>query len=278
MIEQKIKDVLRKYPRLYGLFSYFKYLPGRIVRRLVPYRLRSYCNWLGFYGDPFLKYLVFNLSKQFNITSCVETGSYKGDTTLFLAKVFPDIFRYSIELSDEYYRESRWRVRSFLKSLIIKGSSPESIKKLIDDSKLGDLPLFFLDAHWNEYWPLLDELKQVSKLGRAIIIIHDFQVDGRPEYGYDSYKVKDKNIPNNFDYISTAMSAKNYRFLLPKYKAEEVWPEDPKGIRGYVVIFQNFMEEDWDMIKNSKLVTDHYECGKLSADEKFNAMQKLSVS
>jgi len=263
MIKQKIKDGLKKYPKLYSSLSDLKCLLGRFIRMFVPYRLRNYCDRQGFCGDTFLKYLVFSLSKWFTVTSCVETGSFKGDTTLFLAKIFPDVFKYSIELNSEYYKESLWRVRNFKKSLIIKGSSPNGIKKLIEDSKLGNLPLFFLDAHWHTYWPLLDELKQISKLNKAIIIIHDFQVDGRPEYGYDSYKFKNKNISNNFDFISTFTLAEDCKFLLPKYKAEEVFPEDPKILRGYIIIFQNFKKDDWSKIIGSKLVDSYYEYGEL---------------
>jgi len=236
---------------------------GRFIRFFVPYRFRNYSNIQGFHGDPFLRYLVFKSSELLDITACVETGSFKGDTALFLAKVFPSVFRYSIELNNEYYRESSWRLRSYKKSKIIKGSSPNVIRKLIDSSKLGKLPLFFLDAHWYKYWPLQDELKEVSKLDKAVIIIDDFQVEGRPEYGFDSYGHGDESIPNNFDFISKYLTAKKYYFLLPRYQSEEAFPEDKSALRGYVLIFQNLNEEDWLRITNLEIVKTRYTIGEL---------------
>ncbi len=181
-----IKDNLKRYPKVYDLlrflYNVFNFFVAKI-KNYIPYQLRRYAKGAAFGGDPFLKEMVISLSKTKMISSCVETGSFRGDTTLFLAKVFPDIFKYSIEINDEYFRESAWRVRNYKKSILIKGSSPTEIKKLIKDNTLGDLPLFFLDAHWNDYCPTKDELLLISEINKAIIIIHDFEVVGQPEYG-----------------------------------------------------------------------------------------------
>jgi len=49
-------------------------------------------------------------------------------------------------------------------------------------------PLFFyLDAHWEKYWPLLDELQVIADNGvQPIIVIHDFFVPGS-NLGFDKY-------------------------------------------------------------------------------------------
>ncbi|MFA6365084.1 MAG: hypothetical protein WCW78_01650 [Candidatus Paceibacterota bacterium] len=178
-----------------------------------------------------------------------------------MVNIFPKVITYSIEIVNEYFKESTWRLRNFKNSLIIKKNSPQGIADLIKESKLGSTPFFFLDAHWYEYWPLPDELKEISKLDKAIIIIDDFKIEGRPEYGFDTYKAGDKDLPNDFNFISGSMTAKSYRYLLPKYRIEEAFPETPRTLRGYVVIFQNISEDEWQKVANSELVKSKYSTG-----------------
>ncbi len=47
--------------------------------------------------------------------------------------------------------------------------------------------LFWLDAHWGEYWPLVDETKIISSLHSFAVIVDDFEVPGKPSFHYDSY-------------------------------------------------------------------------------------------
>jgi hypothetical protein len=57
-------------------------------------------------------------------------------------------------------------------------------------SQLDERTLFFLDAHWYNYCPLLDELAVIARhrLRPAVIAIHDF-VTGHPDQlGYDCYQ------------------------------------------------------------------------------------------
>ncbi len=256
-----IKDNLKKYPRVYSslrfLHNVFNFFSAKIKKH-IPYQLRTYTRGAAFGGDPFLKKMVVNLSKLDIITSCVETGSFKGDTTLFLAKVFPNIFKYSIEISDEYFRESAWRVRDYKKSKLIKGSSPVEIKKLIKDNDLGNLPLFFLDAHWNDYCPTKDELLLISKINKAIIIIHDFEVIGHPEYGL--YRPKGISIGIGFEYISSFLKG-NYNYLSPNYEARNAY--ENVAPTGYVLLFQNFGNAEWNRILDIPMVKSFYTTGKI---------------
>ena len=49
--------------------------------------------------------------------------------------------------------------------------------------------LLYLDAHWFNSWPIIDELNQIAILGiKPIIVIHDFFVPKCPNLGYDTYK------------------------------------------------------------------------------------------
>jgi hypothetical protein len=46
--------------------------------------------------------------------------------------------------------------------------------------------IFFLDAHWGDFCPLLSELEVIAKYNFPIIAIHDFKVPNEPTLGYDS--------------------------------------------------------------------------------------------
>lgn len=54
-------------------------------------------------------------------------------------------------------------------------------------------PFFYLDAHWGAYWPIRDEIAQVIKLDQWAIVIDDFEVPGRPEFGFDIYQGRPLN-------------------------------------------------------------------------------------
>jgi len=68
---------------------------------------------------------------------------------------------------------------------LILGNSPQVIGEIIEE--LPEPILLFLDAHWADYWPLLDELKAIRARPNSLIVIDDFKVPGKP-FGYDTYK------------------------------------------------------------------------------------------
>ena len=74
------------------------------------------------------------------------------------------------------------------------GSSEKFLEHFLatgDDAELG---LFFLDAHWENYWPLPEEIEYISETGRkAVIVVDDFEVPGRTAFGYDDYG-REKNV------------------------------------------------------------------------------------
>jgi hypothetical protein len=51
----------------------------------------------------------------------------------------------------------------------------------------------YLDAHWDSYWPLLDELQQVIDFKyRPVIIIHDFDTENG--FAFDVYNDQSLNL------------------------------------------------------------------------------------
>ena len=103
---------------------------------------------------------------------------------------------------------------------------------------MGKLPFFFLDAHPTaqpelEYIPLPDEVKLISSLSKAIILIDDFELPSQPQFGYNVYTGKVIGV----EMIESSLSEENnYEFLMPVYTLKDM----PKNIyRGHVFRFQN---------------------------------------
>lgn len=71
---------------------------------------------------------------------------------------------------------------------IICKSSEQFIRELIDNGLVTDRDksFFYLDAHWGEYWPLRDEISQILRLERSVIVIDDFVVPFHPSHGFDT--------------------------------------------------------------------------------------------
>jgi hypothetical protein len=190
-------------------------------------------NLKGYEGDNFIHKEIKDLIKDHKVELIVETGTYRGGTTKRLAEFGLPV--HTFEVNKEYYDkavESFKNIANIYPKLI---SSPKGIDDLgrshEEEIKTGGgkvqpkRVLFFLDAHWGEDWPLLDELTVISKwcfMARAwllpIIVIHDFKVPSQPKLGYDSYKeteltygyVRDKvdDIYDGFDYTVNYNSEK----------------------------------------------------------------------
>lgn len=141
-------------------------------------------NALGYEGDRFIGEEIAKLVKEHGIEQIIETGTYLGNTTKKLVLMAPTL---SIEINVENWRRAKINCEGIKGIDLLFGNSIDMLKEylpLYTDKKL----LFFLDAHWGEYCPLLDELELIANHGiKPVIVIHDFKVPKRPELGFDSY-------------------------------------------------------------------------------------------
>jgi predicted O-methyltransferase YrrM len=145
-----------------------------------------------FNGDLFAHKRVQQLIKDFGIQTFVETGTYKGETTKEICKEVPRVI--AIEISDEYLEKTRDSVNSVgaQNVEIVKGDSAKWMAEELGKRDLGPT-LFFLDAHWYNYWPIRDELQAIVNSGKhanSVIMIHDFKNPDNPEMQYDEYQGK----------------------------------------------------------------------------------------
>lgn len=159
-------------------------------------------NAKGFEGDTFLKEMIQNLCQENNIELIIETGTYYGATTKHLAKMAPAV--HTVEVIDENFKKAKQVLKGFKNVTMHKGNSADIIKDLLP-KKEDNISLFcFLDAHWESYNPLIDELKAIAQSGcRPIIAIHDFKVPDHPELGFDTYK----GIVYEWDWIKSSIES-----------------------------------------------------------------------
>lgn len=173
---------------------------------------RGAFNWA-----PEIGSFVNMLKSRYNIKAAIETGTLYGHTTIFLASIFDQV--HTIEINPSNYQASVSYLRSWPNAICHLGSSEQVLKQILPGLENQSL-LFYLDAHWQDYWPLLDELEEISKTHKdnCIIVIDDFKVPGRPDIPYD---ISGSGLDEcSYDYVKCKLekiySDYNYYYVLPK--------------------------------------------------------------
>ena len=145
-------------------------------------------NALGFEGDNFIATKLEQLIKEFNIKTVVETGTYLGYTTKRFASMVDEV--YTVEINPEYFNKAVQHVIALPNVFMRNNDSPSMLNETLPLIK--DNTLLFLDAHWGNNCPLIDELNIIGKFkNKPVIAIHDFKVPGRADLGFDSYNGQD---------------------------------------------------------------------------------------
>jgi hypothetical protein len=176
---------------------------------------------------------------KFKTSTLVETGTFWGESTLIFSKFHNNVI--TCEIDDDNIKNSinRFKLNGFLidnifytethnlkvfkfvkndKNIwLVEGSSQLVLESIF----MGELKnkfktpyTFFLDAHGDSktnYWPIIDELKLISKFGLSDsrIIIHDFKVPGFDDWSYDTYNNQDLD----YEYIKEFIFKINSNYL-----------------------------------------------------------------
>lgn len=168
-----------------------------------------------FNEDSLMEDEFIRLRDKYKISTVVETGTYYGVTTSWLAKNFEKV--YTTEINELFYNNAIKRfndenIRQNIKSYL--SNSVEVLPKIIEEIKLsGEKCLFFLDAHWYAN-PLLGELGCISSCGfkPTVLCIHDMMNPNDLTMGYDVYL--EQGITYTFEwvkpYIETIYGAEGY--------------------------------------------------------------------
>lgn len=176
---------------------------------------------LGSQYDPFNHAIEFAiyfdyLKEKYGITTAVETGTWNGQTTKLLAHLFPEVC--TIELNYFSYKNSVQQLSKSRNVHLYHGNSPEILSSILP-ARTNERVVFYLDAHWQAEWPLLNELEQISKTHKdnCIIVIDDFKVPGREDIPYDSYGGNDCSYEYVEKQLSKVFSSYTYHYLTPKH-------------------------------------------------------------
>jgi hypothetical protein len=210
-----------------------------------------------FNSDKIVEKEIIKLKELFNIKAVVETGTYFGVTTKFFCENFDLV--YGIELNDNYANKTRDLCRDHNNlNLVIDSSVNFLNNELKSLGEKFETILFYLDAHWDDYWPLIDEIKAISKnyYDKAIIVIDDFYVPNR-NFQYDTYH----NQICNYDYIvndlNNCYSDYSYYYLnnslrnLPKRDGQNGGVGKLYVIPNSLIKNKNIKNEDLFMIENN---------------------------
>jgi hypothetical protein len=196
---------------------------------LIAYGKRKPIN--GFNREIIRACVASSLNKMYGCTSFVETGTQHGYTTAFARRAFQTPV-FSSELNNTSYLVAKMYLAWAKQTTLSHSNSSEFLKEFCYEENLGSNPMFYLDAHWNQYMPLPDELLTIAeRCPKAVILIDDFEIPWEPNFKYDGYP----DVRINVDTVRKFLGKRDGEFsiFLPSYGPDI----DPGGIGiGYAAI------------------------------------------
>ncbi|MEW1550532.1 hypothetical protein [Streptomyces tsukubensis] len=136
-------------------------------------------------GGPFgfditTAFQIDYLIELYECDGIVETGAHMGDTTAYLARQYSHLPILSCDIVDYYVRFTQQRLANLGNATVLQGDSAFVLPDLLQGLKR---PLVYLDAHWQDQWPLRDELAAVKS---GVVAVDDFDI-GHSRFGFDHY-------------------------------------------------------------------------------------------
>lgn len=141
--------------------------------------------------------------QEHGITTVVETGIDWGGSTRFFAQMVPRV----IGIDNDPKRIAAFQAEiaedGLAGIMLLLDNSPHALHALVAECAIDAREtLFFLDAHWQSYWPLKDEISMIPR-GAGILVMHDARVPGCPTLGVDSYGGQELS----YEYLKDALTA-----------------------------------------------------------------------
>lgn len=196
---------------------------GRNQQWTAQLELNRYAGEMGFLAfnrSMEISLFVYFLKSKFDMDVAIETGTDTGITSRFLSLYFNDV--YTIELNPERYNNATKMLSKYSNVKCYLGNSDTILSELLPNLKERRI-LLYLDGHCDSnveaYWPLLNELKEISKTHRdnCILVIDDFKVPGRPDLTYDSINGNDCCYEYIQDQLDEVYSSYSYHYVIPSH-------------------------------------------------------------
>jgi hypothetical protein len=133
--------------------------------------------------------LVRQVITQCGVARIVETGTFLGHTTVWLASFGLPVM--TVEINPRHFGFAQARMSAYDNVVSHEGNSIELLRSIIAEPLNRTAPtLFYLDAHWLDHLPLREEIELIAaNFPKAVIVLDDFQVPDDPGYGFDDYGV-----------------------------------------------------------------------------------------
>jgi len=247
-------------------------LSENLVCASVYRRLRdmvSGVGWGAFHFDPIYRQFMIDLVGALPFTAFAETGTFRGYSTELIAAGHPKLPVFTSEVYEPSYRIAKAALGKYPNVTAELRSSDEFLQELLKSNSLGNLPLFFLDAHWQRYWPLRTELAHIAATSLpAVIVIDDFEVPGQPQFEYDIDGGGEltEGLKCNLEYITPSLGKANtYHAIFPRYSRSDAFGGRNKGImRGHIALFQNTAAEYSQVLERPLVKSSYAGFGKIA--------------
>lgn len=135
------------------------------------------------------------------ITTVVETGIDKGGSTLLFSQMVPKVIGVDNDPKKIAIVTEALKQYGVENVTLMQMNSPAALRQIVEDGLDVAHTLFLLDAHWQDYWPLKDEIRAIPR-GQGILVMHDARVPGCPRLGVDEYKGQELN----YEYLQDVLS------------------------------------------------------------------------
>lgn len=120
--------------------------------------------------------LVLSFTQKHPIKYFVETGTFKGDSSIWAAQYFEKV--YTIEIDETLHKNASTRSDAPKNITFVLGNSKDQLANIVREI---DAPaLYWLDGHWcmgaggkDHECPLEDELKAIQPRQDSVILIDD---------------------------------------------------------------------------------------------------------
>jgi hypothetical protein len=182
-----------------------------------PHREMSQFINIGFHGDEYLLHLTGYIAGKCKVF--VETGANVGSTLAYVARSYPTLRCLSCEPDQLAFEQANANAGKYGNVALFNGTSQQFIEHLAKNEQrlISELCFFWLDAHGYGFeWPLKKELEFITtRFSSGYILIDDFKVPGREQFGYDQYQEQ----VCSYDHVKDALNpAKAYQLYYPTYK------------------------------------------------------------
>jgi hypothetical protein len=150
----------------------------------------------------------------------IETGTYRGTTTEFLARHFAGPI-HSCEIDRRCFLGSRRKLAGFPNVDLVQSDSRPFLRYILARLRRQAPLLVYLDAHWWDDLPLREEIEIILESGHeAAIMIDDFEVPGDPGYTFDDFGPGKRFCLDMLSFLAESRESSFYPLFYPRARAE----------------------------------------------------------